>query len=363
MSDPVTKTEIEDVLSSIRRLVSEESRMEPRRVSLREPAEHDRLVLTPALRVAEPPESDFEPQQEDALGAVPLDEDADDTAWDTEPDRDGEDDTPGDGATVDDEPWRDPDATLFASARSNGDGDPDEPDWVADADAGEPDVADDHDLWEDATDDDAPDWDDEALPDDRDQSDLESEDWESETDIDTERAGDFDDADDTDDFEDSGATDEPGVSDDATGDHQYDEPLRADTARTATLSAKIQALEAAIGRTQDQWEPDGAGLDDYSGTRVETIAWEDHANDPEPATPPSAKPEARHPDVDTGKTEESSGLFPADEAFLDEESLRELVADIVREELQGALGERITRNVRKLVRREIHRALTAQEME
>ena len=40
-----------------------------------------------------------------------------------------------------------------------------------------------------------------------------------------------------------------------------------------------------------------------------------------------------------------------------------LVADIVREELQGALGERITRNVRKLVRREIHRALTAQELD
>ena len=48
---------------------------------------------------------------------------------------------------------------------------------------------------------------------------------------------------------------------------------------------------------------------------------------------------------------------------MDEESLRELVADIVRQELQGALGERITRNVRKLVRREIHRALTAQELE
>ncbi|MGB5066541.1 MAG: hypothetical protein WBO29_04080, partial [Albidovulum sp.] len=37
--------------------------------------------------------------------------------------------------------------------------------------------------------------------------------------------------------------------------------------------------------------------------------------------------------------------------------LRELVADIIRQELQGALGERMTRNVRKLVRREINRAL------
>ncbi|MGR3526563.1 MAG: hypothetical protein ACU0CT_11205 [Paracoccaceae bacterium] len=52
-----------------------------------------------------------------------------------------------------------------------------------------------------------------------------------------------------------------------------------------------------------------------------------------------------------------------DEALLDEHMLRELVAEIVRQELQGALGERITRNVRKLVRREIHRALTSHELE
>ena len=52
----------------------------------------------------------------------------------------------------------------------------------------------------------------------------------------------------------------------------------------------------------------------------------------------------------------------ADE-LLDEDALRDIVSETVREELQGALGERITRNVRKLVRREIHRALAAQELE
>ncbi len=51
-----------------------------------------------------------------------------------------------------------------------------------------------------------------------------------------------------------------------------------------------------------------------------------------------------------------------DEELLDEETLRELVAEIVRNELQGPLGERITRNVRKLVRREIQRALASQEL-
>lgn len=43
---------------------------------------------------------------------------------------------------------------------------------------------------------------------------------------------------------------------------------------------------------------------------------------------------------------------------IDEESLRELVVQTVREELRGQLGEKITRNVRKLVRREIQRALS-----
>jgi hypothetical protein len=50
------------------------------------------------------------------------------------------------------------------------------------------------------------------------------------------------------------------------------------------------------------------------------------------------------------------------ELMIDEESLREIVSDIVRKELQGSLGERITRNVRKLVRREIYRALEARDL-
>ncbi len=45
-----------------------------------------------------------------------------------------------------------------------------------------------------------------------------------------------------------------------------------------------------------------------------------------------------------------------------EEELRKLVASLMREELQGELGERITRNVRKLVRREIKRALDARDL-
>ena len=36
-----------------------------------------------------------------------------------------------------------------------------------------------------------------------------------------------------------------------------------------------------------------------------------------------------------------------------EDALREMIAEVVRAELAGPLGERITRNVRKLVRREM----------
>jgi hypothetical protein len=43
--------------------------------------------------------------------------------------------------------------------------------------------------------------------------------------------------------------------------------------------------------------------------------------------------------------------------ILDEESLRAVINAIVREELQGELGERISRNLRKLIRREINQVL------
>ncbi len=43
--------------------------------------------------------------------------------------------------------------------------------------------------------------------------------------------------------------------------------------------------------------------------------------------------------------------------FHDEVALRALVSEMLREELQGELGNRITRNVRKLIQREVEAAL------
>ena len=55
--------------------------------------------------------------------------------------------------------------------------------------------------------------------------------------------------------------------------------------------------------------------------------------------------------------------FGDDESVLDEEVLREIISQVVRDELKGVLGQKITRNVRKMVRREIRLALAAEELE
>ncbi|PTX56807.1 hypothetical protein C8N43_1471 [Litoreibacter ponti] len=68
-------------------------------------------------------------------------------------------------------------------------------------------------------------------------------------------------------------------------------------------------------------------------------------------------------DADEAELEDGPSLGDFDEGLIDEDALRDLVAQIVREELTGELGEKITRNVRKLVRREIHRAMLTREFD
>lgn len=77
------------------------------------------------------------------------------------------------------------------------------------------------------------------------------------------------------------------------------------------------------------------------------------------------QPEDSDDDTLAGLADSPEGdrLSDLDEAVIDEETLRDLVAEIVRQELTGTLGERITRNVRKLVRREIHRAMLTRDFD
>lgn len=68
-------------------------------------------------------------------------------------------------------------------------------------------------------------------------------------------------------------------------------------------------------------------------------------------------------DVDPSLEEELALAGYSDEDIMDEDALRDLVAQVIREELQGELGQRITRNVRRLVRREVQQALSLRDFE
>ena len=66
--------------------------------------------------------------------------------------------------------------------------------------------------------------------------------------------------------------------------------------------------------------------------------------------------------VPAGETPGKSGeLVEDDDLYLDLDLLREMIADVVHEELRGRLGETITRNLRRMIRAEIERALLRQD--
>ncbi|WP_136644469.1 hypothetical protein [Tabrizicola sp. YIM 78059] len=92
-----------------------------------------------------------------------------------------------------------------------------------------------------------------------------------------------------------------------------------------------------------------------------------------PADPATVEPEALVGQAERGRPTVFSSILDETQTLvdkdgnpltvLDEEALQEIVRSIIREELQGVLGERITRNVRKLVRAEINRALAARALD
>ena len=95
----------------------------------------------------------------------------------------------------------------------------------------------------------------------------------------------------------------------------------------------------------------------------------DFADTPSPASPFSAgggvldQAADEAPDAYADDEPSTINFAEEDESILDEDTLRDIVSEMVRAELQGELGDRITRNVRKLVRREIQRALASREFE
>lgn len=167
------------------------------------------------------------------------------------------------------------------------------------------------------------------------------------------------------------------------------------------LEATIAELEAAVSASNSAFDADGQNAEAEDAAEPASNVTELYgklsfvrramearraANDPVPAPEPAAQAEApgpapepapepvvvaEAPQIDTRagapvETEDQTDFDPDDflieEAIIDEAMLRRLVEQLVREELQGQLGERITLQVRKLVRAEVARALDERKL-
>lgn len=355
MSDPAANFEIEDVLSSIRRLVSEETRTGKPATSKTSGKRVGRLVLTPALRVSDPIEDVAQDKAQEA--PKPM---ADPAA-----------------------PWKDPEARLFdagpveeapsapegdvppefrseRSAATTGDTESEAPADVDDTESDAPapgigplEITDHFEFIDQHST--------HVLPPEKLPDPVQDEDAAEERELSEDHAGTADTQHETDA---SGEADRPEMAEPDAASLKSDE-----------LASKIEALETAICRSEEEWEPDGSSDEPYSGTRVERLDWskgdaigQDHDDLSAPVSKPGQSDSSEQPTVDKAtlvqeEPVERGEKLASGAGAIDEDALRELVAEIVRQELQGALGERITRNVRKLVRREIHRALSAQSLD
>ncbi|WP_224815652.1 hypothetical protein [Hasllibacter sp. MH4015] len=148
---------------------------------------------------------------------------------------------------------------------------------------------------------------------------------------------------------DADLTDAPKMDDDATEDHSAevasDVPETPEMAQDDAMEAAQDAPEAEADAPEDVTAEDTGEISENAAEAEDNLAQddpqaEDLGDDPSPFTFPDPE-----------------------EGVLDEETLREIIVDVVREELQGVLGQRITRNVRKMVRREVRLALAAEDLE
>lgn len=364
MSERLSSVEIEDVLSSIRRLVSEDLRpgakveaaaaAAEQKAAAAEPAAGDKLILTPALRIA--------PEGEAAAPVVGADDDGlgRETAVPAfQSVRHGRGATVVDRVTraMPDEEWE-PVVEAASAPRS---------DWATEAEAAveaagaswseapvapveqpaDPDIGSDEAVAGMA----------ETWP----ASDLPEANWSApgeQAPMEPEQP------------------DDPGWS--AVEPMEIDRP-----AADALVGADLPEEAASLPDPEDV--PGDADLSP-PGDLPDWARMETEVEDPTHADPVEPEPfvagprEAEHQDAGWAdaaeaeirrelEDEATATVFARfddddhDDRHFDEEMLRDLVRDIIREELQGALGERITRNVRKLVRAEIARALAVRDFE
>ena len=118
--------------------------------------------------------------------------------------------------------------------------------------------------------------------------------------------------------------------------------------KTETTVDDIVNKAEKVSDTEDATQTESTAVfEEISPDTVEEIVMPENAEDDEIAL----------------ENEHGAQNDQATDQFVDEEALREIVSEMVRAELQGDLGDRITRNVRKLVRREIHHALATRDFE
>lgn len=164
----------------------------------------------------------------------------------------------------------------------------------------------------------------------------------------------------------------------------------------APSTGSVSEIEEVVSQRDDMWEADGGdetnqtdvlmfhaarlktededtivgetGQDDWSDKSTGDVTDEAPfiaVADPEDVAPaPPARIVQNHPErmtsVPTGSEVEIVG---DDTDIIDEEVVQAMVARLVREELQGEVGEKITQSIRRFVRREIERALTLKGLE
>jgi hypothetical protein len=109
-----------------------------------------------------------------------------------------------------------------------------------------------------------------------------------------------------------------------------------------SLEAKVSQLEDIISRLDGTWQPDGTEEEnEYLGHNSTALDWGRVADAPRDEFDPVLVP--------------SAASLPLQDDEI--EHLKEVVAKIVRQEMRGQLGEKITSNLRAMVRREIAMAL------
>ncbi len=133
--------------------------------------------------------------------------------------------------------------------------------------------------------------------------------------------------------------------------------------RPAETEEKLKAAEA---KAKPAPEPAATAPEEKADKAPEPAAAS--TAEPDEAKPAkAAEPEPTEDETAIGAGDEAAGdkadVSPGVAALLEHPELRAVVAEILREELKGPLGERITRNVRKMVRREIANALSGLDID